>query len=268
MSELPYRSEHVNDAIANSEELSNEELGAYVRLQRAFWKAGGYLPAKELGRFARAGKRWAMLAPAILRKLTVIEGSASCPCMLATLLDARQRRAAAAERAAKGGAAKAAKYRSGVVSAPSQKVPLNAPIPLNSHNGGVLEALIEQSFEGANQNPILRDSKTLSKSNIAAGGRESESATLALNERLYGNGVGLLRERVGITALAAKSQIAKWIAAVGDSEVADLLEAAAGENLRSARFVAIIDQRVRARSIERRCGGTLPFGMHVIGGKT
>lgn len=98
MTELPYRPEHVNDAIAASDDLTNEELGAYIRLQRALWRAGGLLPENDLQRISRAGKRWNAIAPAIMRRLKIASGMASCPDIMAMLVVTRERRAKAVER--------------------------------------------------------------------------------------------------------------------------------------------------------------------------
>jgi uncharacterized protein YdaU (DUF1376 family) len=94
MNDLPYRSENVNEALAHTTDLTNEELGAYLRLQWAFWRAGGYLPnnMNALARIAHAGRRWGKIKPAILAKLTITEDAISCPLTLARLLITRELR--------------------------------------------------------------------------------------------------------------------------------------------------------------------------------
>lgn len=252
MTELPYRSEHVNDSIADTDELTNEELGAYVRLQRAFWRAGGYLPASDLARFARAGRRWAMIAPRLLRKLTIVDGTASCSQILELLLRTRERRARAVERATKGGYAAAAK-RSVAQKATTSVVSLNGANPLKTNEPILLEAAVKQSYKRANQN-LNSESKSLSLSVAATGGRD-----------IYAIGIKLLVDRVGIRSLAARSQIARWIGATSENEVDEMLSAATHENLRGSHFVSVIDQRIRSVQIAKERGLSLPFGPQIVG---
>lgn len=248
MTELPYRPEHVNDAIADTEELSNEELGAYVRLQRALWRAGGFLPAKELGRFARAGKRWGAIAPMILRKLTIANGLASCSMQLDVLLRTRARRAAAAEKAVKAAQARWSSHGSERRRSQSSNGGLNAANTLKNNDVVMLQASVEKSYAVANQNQNHIDS-----------------------ENLYEKGIAALTDRVRIKALAARVQMGKWLSEVGnEGELLVIIEAAIKENLRGPPFVAIIDQRARAVGIQRKRGEMLPFGFqpNVIDGKT
>jgi uncharacterized protein YdaU (DUF1376 family) len=252
VTELPYRSEHVNDAIADSEELTNEELGAYVRLQRALWRAGGYLPADKLARFARAGKRWGKLAPTILSKLTVGDGMASCSQLLELLLRTRERRSAAVDKARKGGMAKASRG----TFASDQNGRLNAVKPLESHN----TALLEADPKRANQNQKIESSSlSLRMRGEAAGHRERKNSED--HERVYNRGVAVLMERVKLRRLSATSQVGKWLAVLENpNDLEDLIEAAKAEGLAGAQFVAIIDQRVKILKRERECGPSLPLG--------
>jgi len=244
MSELPYMSEHVADVMADSDELTNEELGAYVRLRRAMWRAGGYLPAKELRRFARAGKRWGIIAPMILSKLTIAEGKASCAQLLELLLRTRERRQKAAARGQKGAAARWSNGSAALQSSASV-VPLKPAKSLISPELAVLEAMRGSSLSDGNQNQKSIESKSLPR---------TESSIFAMGERM-------IVERVGIRALAARSQVAKWLSAVGDeNDLASILASAADENLRGARFVAVVDQRVRSAKECREKGMPLPFG--------
>jgi uncharacterized protein YdaU (DUF1376 family) len=247
MTELPYRPEHVADAMADSDELTNEELGAYVRLQRAFWRAGGFLPAKDLSRFSRAGKRWGAIGPMILRKLTITEGKASCSAILDLLLRTRDRRAKAAERASM---AATARWGSKDETRRGSVATLKTPKLLINHNVTMLEALVTQSFGHSNQNQNQNlASKSLIKSDDATGGRE-----------VYEVGVKLLTERVGVRMLAARSQIAKWLVIASEDDLGDILQAASAENLRGSGLVSVVDQRVRAVKQVRERGEPLPFG--------
>jgi uncharacterized protein YdaU (DUF1376 family) len=262
MTELPYRSEHVADAIADSEELTNEELGAYIRLQRAFWRAGGYLASKDLGRFARAGKRWGRIGPILLRKLQIIEGQASCPLILDLLIRTRERRAKAADRAYKGAQVRWGIKVSGDRKRAITEGALKTATLLKLHEVGVLEASSKQCPTDANQNQSLIYSKTQSKDATATNGLAKEGRK---DDAIYDLGVKLLTERVGTRALAARSQVAKWMAVVENAdELGHILIAVQHENIRGAHFVAIMDQRLRGLRAERELGQTLPFGINVV----
>ena len=247
MSRLPYRPEHVNDAIANSEELTNEELGAFVRLTWALWRAGGYLPddQKKLARFARAGSRWGSIAPAIMAKLTVAAGKISCPEILMTIFLVEQRRA----RAAKAAAARHGKPDSALTS----YNPLESLTPTCAQAGS--ELVLAASNQNQNNNI---DSKSLNTSGAAAGRRA--------NETFYELGAQFLIQRVGVRALAARSQIAKWLVAVDGNEIelSAIMASAGAENLNGARLIAVIDQRVGNRRTERAKGPPLPFPPNLV----
>jgi uncharacterized protein YdaU (DUF1376 family) len=247
MSHLPYRPEHVNDASANSEELTNEELGAFVRLQRALWRAGGYLPddQKKLARYARAGSRWGTIAPAVMGKLNAIGGKVSCPTILMTIFLVEQRRAKAAKAAAH-------RYGKADHSLTSRK-------SLDSLGSNITVATTEHVLAASNQNQNKNlDSKTLS---VGSNGTERRG-----NETFYELSVAFLIDRVGIRNLAARSQIAKWLGAVegNESELQTIMNAAGAENLRGARLIAVIDQRVGNRKIERKQGPPLPFPPNLV----
>jgi uncharacterized protein YdaU (DUF1376 family) len=246
MSHLPYRPEHVNDASANSEELTNEELGAFVRLQRALWRAGGYLPddQKKLARYARAGSRWGTIAPAVMGKLNAIGGKVSCPTILMTIFLVEQRRAKAA---------KAAAHRFGKAD-PS----LTSRKPLDSLESNITVATTEHVLAPSNQN----QNKNLESKSLSASG----DAARSLADRFYEQSTGFLIKRVGIRGLAARSQIAKWLAALdgNESDLQTIMDAAGAENLQGARLIAVIDQRVGNRKSERKQGPPLPFPPNLV----
>jgi uncharacterized protein YdaU (DUF1376 family) len=246
MSHLPYRPEHVNDAIANGEELTNEELGAFTRLTWALWRAGGYLPddQKKLARYARAGSRWGIIAPAVMGKLNAIGGKVSCPTILMTIFLVEQRRAKAA---------KAAAHRFG-----KADPPLTSRKPLDSLESNITGGTTEHVLAASNQNQNRNlESKSLSTSGNAA---------RSLADNFYEQSTGFLVKSVGIRGLAARSQIAKWLAALdgNESDLQTIMDAAGAENLQGARLIAVIDQRVGNRKTERKQGPPLPFPPNLV----
>jgi hypothetical protein len=227
VSHLPYRPEHVSDAIANSVELTNEELGAFMRLTWALWRAGGYLPndSKKLARFARAGSRWGLIAQVVMSKFTVSDDKISCPYVLYALSTVERRRHNL----------DGDRNRKAVV-------PLNSSKPLKS-----LEPHITVGTTNQNQNHEDKDS----------GVRD-----------IYAFGVWLLQQRVKQRALAARSQIAKWLQAVGDeAELGKILRAVLAENLNGAQLVAVVGQRVRSIKSIKDKGAVLPFGPMIASDK-
>jgi uncharacterized protein YdaU (DUF1376 family) len=233
---LPYRPEHINDAIANAEELTNEELGAFTRLLWALWRAGGYLPddSKKLARFSRAGSRWGVIAPAVMGKLTVLGGKVSCSNLLMTLMLVEQRRARAA---------KAAGVRHGKADGP-----LNSSKPLKSFNATPAQAAPENILVACNQNQNKN--------------RESFNE----NGDKHDRAVKLLINKVGLRGLGAQSQLAKWSAALnGNDELLwFILDRVANENLTGSRLIVVMDQQVAVRQREAKYGSPLPFGPTII----
>lgn len=241
MSELPYRPEHVADSIADSDDLSNEELGAFIRITRALWRSGGFMPVDKLPRFARATKRrWRRLGPIILDKLTIHDGIASCQSVLVMMQASRERQRAASERARAGAAAKWGKVGA---QKSTQKRPFETTNPLKTLNRPMLEALPKHSSSSANQNQNLESSFT-----------DSQSGDV------YGACIKILVERVGVKATQARIQTAKWVNAVGyECELAAVVSAVQETDLRGAQLVAVIDQRIAVRQRELEKGGMLPF---------
>lgn len=242
MTELPYRPEHVNDAIAASDDLTNEELGAYIRLQRALWRAGGLLPENDLQRISRAGKRWNAIAPAIMRRLKIASGMASCPDIMAMLVVTRERRAKAVERGER-----AARSRWG-----GNAEGANA---LKNNKAAMLGASSEHCLSDANQNqnPIDKNLSSVGSGNAVKIGN-------ILYATIYEEGVQLLVGRAGMRLLAARAQISRWLADAGDAErVANLLAAVSVENLRGDKLIAVLHARVAAYKKERKNGPSLPF---------
>ena len=244
MSELPYMPVLVEDAMADRQDLTNEQLGAYERIRLALWRAGGYLPLESLPLIACAGRRWGKIKKAVLAKLTVIDETASCAAVLKQLDVSRSRRRTAAVKAAK---ASNARWGSKTPFVAATAGLSESPKPLKTNGPMMLEALIMQSMRSPNQN-LKIESKSLSK-------RDEEGGAV------YGVGIKLLTERVGIKALAARTQVAKWLVlARDDAALLELFEAVAYENLQRAHLVAVIDQRLRTMKSERERGKPLPLG--------
>jgi hypothetical protein len=78
MTKLHYRSEHVESAMADSDDLTNEELGAFCRLKWAMTLNGGWLPANEFARHSRAGDHFPSIYDSLKRFFEVIDGRATC----------------------------------------------------------------------------------------------------------------------------------------------------------------------------------------------
>ena len=240
MTELPYRQEHVADEIADAEELTNEEMGALVRLERQMWRRGGYLPLKDLARFARAGRRWGRIAPAVLGKLTIVGDQASSESVLIMLESSRQRRAQAVEKGRAGG------LKSGQVRR------TETPNRVKS----------ERARSDDNSLMLLNRNEAAASSSLSPASSNQNQISKNL---LYEEGSRLLVERVGMRSLAARSQISKWLVAVGDEgNLEIILDAARNENLRGSNLVVVIDQRVAICKRERERGGALPLGPSVI----
>jgi uncharacterized protein YdaU (DUF1376 family) len=236
MSELPYIPEHVHDLMAETAALSNEELGAFMRLRWALWDAGGYLPKREVQKATQAGSAWEMIGPAIMAKLTQAGRIVSSSSLLALLSRTRERHAKAVDRAERAAAARWSK---------------NAPnFTSGEKNNEINENTMLVAFDKhANQNQNSINSKSLSM------------------DRAYEDGARLLTDRAGIRNLAARSQVAKWIAAAGDEELAAILSAVEREGLKGPNLVAVVDQRVAMIVRLQKRGPPLPFGPSLIKSK-
>lgn len=253
MTELPYRPEHVNDAIANSEELTNEELGAFVRLQRAMWKAGGYLPddTKVLARFSRAGSRWGKVAPAILRKLTAFGGKISCPELLTVLLITKERRRKRAEAA-------------------QQRWTSDKSLETKKVRDASAYAMHEQTPSNHNQNSVERTNSLVSDAAAAPQKWTFEEGkrcqiTGAPHDTLFSAGVELLINRVGLKRLAARGQISRWLLKLDDAEaLARMLAEFDQHNFSGSQFIDLMDKAVKAIVDEREKGLPLKFGPRVV----
>jgi hypothetical protein len=273
MTNLPYMPLNVNDFLADTQELSNEETGAYIRLHCALWRSNGYLPAEQLGRFARAGKRWGVIAPAILTKLTIFGGLASCGKLLGLLLRTKERHARAVDKGRKGGilSGKIRQIRASAVAfAPTQIRPLNGDKPLESLNRSEPGLRPSLKLEASNQKREERKKESSDEGLEALVMRSMAPIETAIvlpeavtnaDGWLYREGVAMLMERAGLRRGPATAQISRWRSALRDpEEVATILAAAEYENLRGPPFVAVIDQKVKTLRSEKERGLPLPFG--------
>jgi hypothetical protein len=239
MAELPYRSEHVTDAIADADDLTNEELGALLRIRWALHRAGGYLPAsgKRLARIARAGNRWGAIAPSVMGKLVTAEGLVSCTTILTMLDLARQRRDAAAK-------ARAGRRRA---------------------DGGLDQ--IQRGGLDSSKPLILQDRGPTRQ---AASGPQSKSESSALSFSPPGDAavpltrvdffVDLVTKRSGRRRREADQQVRVWLRKTDSRDrLEELLKAAEHQNLQGEDFIGWVDQRASADQEARESGPRLPL---------
>jgi uncharacterized protein YdaU (DUF1376 family) len=246
--------------MAETADLTNEELGALVRLKWAMWKSGGFLVdnSKQLARTARAGSRWGKIAPAVLALLAVAGGKVSSPSLLNTLLITRDRRAKNA---------KAVRAR---WSKPEGS--LNAPNPLTNNNTTPSDVSLrhERTRSNQNQNHIeedfLRSGGAAARGGAAGLAKEaSETGSVeALNETLYVHGSELLVVRVGLPLLRARAQISRWLMQIAPEELARVLADADQHNLQGPNFVSVVDSRVAAIAAEKLFGASMRFPPHGV----
>lgn len=280
MTELRYMPVVVNDEMAETANLSNEELGALTRIKWAMWRAGGYLAddGKLLARIARAGSRWGKIAPAVMALLTVAGGKVSSASLLTTLLITHERRA------------KAAKAVSAKLSKPDHG--LNASKSLKNNNlGARQEAPEHMQLKSELENTALRalsataavqrgESAGLSNKQASEGvpGSVEDCSRGLLQVRgdrmedrdivVYGS--ELLVARVQLRLLKAKGQIANWLVALepcgdeAESQLARILANADLENLRGPSFVTQVDGRVADAAREAVFGRSLKFPPHQV----
>src|SRR6266568_1440583 len=103
MAEFPILPLKTDALIADTQHLSTEEFGAYMRLLIAMWRNGAKLPNKpvELARIAGvSGRKWAAMSERVLRPMTGTVEEISQKRLTATKLDLeeiRRKRSFAAE---------------------------------------------------------------------------------------------------------------------------------------------------------------------------
>lgn len=254
----------INDEMAETADLTNEELGALVRLKWAMWKSGGYLAddSRQLARIARAGSRWGKIAPAVLALFTVAGGKVSSSRLLSTLLITRERRA----KNAKAVTARWAKPEG----------PLTSSKPLKSHDVGANYVsstyALRISNHNYNKNLRIKDSSLVGGAVAeAASGQPSSSSAgsvdgfvegvRALDESIYVHGTELLVQRVGLQLLRARAQISRWLVDIEPEALARVLAEADQHNLQGPAFINVVDQAVASIKAETMFGGHLALGL-------
>ena len=236
MSELPYMPEHVHDIMADTASLSNEELGAFMRLRWALWRAGGYLRKKEVAQASQAGEGWSRMADTIMARLTGKGRIVSNEALLEMLTRTRERRAKAVARAENAAAARWAKN------------------PNENKANFMPQAFVKHANHNHNQNHF--ESKSLSEP-VAAAGRRVE---LAQETAQYEKTIQLLKEHGNLRGVQARSQFYKWLAVFREpDDLFKIIAAADTENLRGTALLRVVDQRVQSAKRERERGLPLPF---------
>lgn len=256
MTELPYMPCHVHDEIARTAHLTNEEMGAFRRLQLAMWRAGGHLKddPKLLARYARAGKRWGLVAPAIMDMLTVAGGKVSYQPLLELLDLTRNRRRQsvdainrrwAVQKSGRGGANR----RFSGPQIGEQQRPLSAAKPLKTNEPGHTDVSVPYVRHpyNQNQNHLERDS--------------IRSRDAAAEQDLFEEALAVLVDRGGKTALQARPILHRWLnqAHADMHPVASAIARADEHGLRGKNFIEVIDQTMDAIEAERTKGPRLPF---------
>jgi uncharacterized protein YdaU (DUF1376 family) len=254
MSELPYMPSHISDEIADTEHLTNEELGAFRRLIRAMWRAGGRLPhdGKLLARYSRSGKRWGAIAPTIMAMMTVAGGEVSFQPLLAQLDLTRNRRQHAVDmgiasgqaRAVDKSAAKAREVRSDSHPKYEFRGSLSSRKSLKTNDP--TSSTVQLQANNQNQNKYSSSLVVDAAKRLAEGRKASEACALVLQA-----GIDLLTARVGLSPKDAKTQVGKWLAAVDDPAIlAGLVARIEQHDLSGPEVVSLIDAGVRSRSAQ------------------
>jgi len=95
MAEFPFMPLYTDALIADTDGMTTEAFGAYVRILCSLWRHGGRLPndAGILSRIAGCSRReWSRVEPAIMPLLTVVEDTVSQKRITSTILRTRETR--------------------------------------------------------------------------------------------------------------------------------------------------------------------------------
>lgn len=257
MAELPYISLVVNDEMAEWGDLTNEELGALIRIKFALWKTGGFLPddSKQISRIARAGSRWGKVAPAVMALLTVAGGKISSPSLLGRLLITRERRV----KKVKAGEARQAKPDIG----------LNACKPLISHEAGGDCAGVVLEHPASNYNYKRKTALTDTAEDNSAPAREAppqgagEEATekiAATPELAKSTLIDTVVKRSNQTRWYVESRARDWLPALGGDldELKRIVGGLGQHNFSGQVFLDKIGEAVKTRADELAHGRPLP----------
>lgn len=113
MSEAPFMPLWVSDFVGDTLDLDAKEIGAYMLLLMAMWTRDGTLPndQKKLQRVARVGRDWPKIWSALERYFEASEGVITNKRLSQELHKVATKRRANAQSGARGGKAKALKYK-------------------------------------------------------------------------------------------------------------------------------------------------------------
>jgi uncharacterized protein YdaU (DUF1376 family) len=255
MAELPYMPIVVSDTIAETGHLTNEELGALLRIQWAMWMAGGLLDLDQLPRYARAGKRWGAISRAIFAKLLVIDGKVSSPEITELLARTRDRRRRKAEAGRAGGLARS----EGRLNATSAGRP-NERNALKSYEAGGRSAWPALGQSKSKEEYGTRDSMEQRASVPPPQGTGDAElvADAAVRKHalnlLMTEGLEDIAQRRGVTKILARRMLNQWLLALDQDPhlLVTVLGDAAALGLTGERFEHWMGQQVRSLQLQRR----------------
>lgn len=271
----PFMSTKPADDMAEASDLTNEELGALVRLKWALWRAGGVLShdGTMLARVTRAGRRWGAIAAAVLAKLKVGDGKVSHHAVEDAIVRAEN---------LSGRGKKAADGRWKTPAGKSPRSAANSEFRgrLNSYNllknndpadARAMPTIISKSTLTSTSSVSPRARPVDNSRGLGEEGSSREAASNeALSQLLFEQGAESLMERARLPRKAAVAQIHRWFAAVGadGEELARFIAGAEQENLFGPNFIGAIEASVNAYAVARERGGSFNFGLvPVKGGK-
>jgi len=145
LSETPFMPLWVADFVGDTLDLDAKEIGAYMMILMTMWGRDGYLPndKKKLQRVARCGRDWPRVWGAIEHYFTVEGDKITQLRLRKELQKVAAKREVNAQSGARGGAAKALKYKDqGLANAshslkqPEPYPELERKTPLNPPEGG------------------------------------------------------------------------------------------------------------------------------------
>lgn len=138
MSNTPYMPLWVGDFLSDTQDLDAKEVGAYMLLLMSLWQRGGTLPndQKKLKRVARVGRDWPRIWAALEPYFTLENDTISQDRLTKELQKADTKRRVNAHSGARGGRAKALKYKkAGLANATISPKQSYLYIPFTNVNG-------------------------------------------------------------------------------------------------------------------------------------
>ena len=132
MSGTPFMPLWVADFVGDTLDLGAKEIGAYMLILMAMWGRDGYLPndAKKLQRVARCGRDWPDVWSSIQHYLVVDGDRITQGRLLKELQKVVSKREVNAQSGARGGTAKALKYKEAALASATVSPKQLAPEPL------------------------------------------------------------------------------------------------------------------------------------------